>query len=122
MPLNSAVAETCIQISTSELTNPNYVFVPSGNNILLFDILDGTQKAKYKGHFDSVNCCKYNPINSEFYSGSKDKNILVWSSEKEPTRDNEFSKSSFSNSGTNFSFSNLNSNLNRPSDNWSDDE
>ena len=28
-------------------------------------------------------CCKYNPVMCEFYTGSKDRNILVWSPEKQ---------------------------------------
>ena len=38
--------------------------------------MDGSLKKSYKGHFESVNCCKYNPVLCEFYTGSKDRNII----------------------------------------------
>lgn len=59
------------------------MLIPSGNNLLMYDIMEGSLKKTFKGHFESVNCCKYNPILCEFYTGSKDRNILVWAPEKQ---------------------------------------
>jgi DNA excision repair protein ERCC-8 len=81
VPLSSAVAETCLQVSCTELCDPNSVFVPSGNNLLMYDIFNGEMKQTFKGHFDSVNCSFYNSMQHEIYTGSKDRNILVWSTE-----------------------------------------
>ena len=81
VPLSSVVAETCLQISCTELCDPNFVFVPSGNNLLMYDIFKGEMKQAFKGHFDSVNCSLYNSVQHEIYTGSKDRNILVWSTE-----------------------------------------
>ena len=83
VPHNTAVAETCLQISLTDGTSPNYALIPSGNNLLMYDIFEGSLKKSFKGHFESVNCCKYNPVMCEFYTGSKDRNILVWSPEKQ---------------------------------------
>jgi len=67
----------------SKGTQPNNVLVPSGNNLLMYDIMEGSLKKTFKGHFESVNCSKYNPVLCEFYTGSKDRNILVWTPDKQ---------------------------------------
>ena len=149
IPLNGAVAEMCLQVSVTEGTYPNYALIPSGNNLLMYDIMEGSLKRSFKGHFESVNCCKYNPVLCEFYTGSKDRNILVWSPEKQQNlsesranfRSNSLPKNAYSifssNARTGFSSgpqtvnsseinleeNAVNSNMNnRRLDNWSDDE
>lgn len=79
--VNSAVAESCVQISCTEMCSSNFVIVPSDKSVMVYDILSGDEKHKLKAHFDSIKCCLYNPVLREIYSGSKDKTILVWNSE-----------------------------------------
>lgn len=46
----------------------------------MFDILTGKLVNELtQGHFESINCCVYNPNLSELYSGGNDSQILVWS-------------------------------------------
>lgn len=85
----------------------------------MYNIFDGSLKKSFKGHFESVNCSSYNPVLNEIYTGSKDRNVLIWSSEKqEEINLNKMSKTSFSSNNNPF----LNTNNKRPRDNWSDDE
>ena len=84
--VSSTVAETCIQISCTEMCSSNCVIVPSEDKLIVYDILNGEERHKLKAHFDSINCCIYNPVLREIYSGSKDKNILIWNSEIDDTK------------------------------------
>lgn len=68
-----------LQISTTELSEQNYVFAVNGRNISVYSLFDGICKVTFKGHFDTVNSCIYNPTLNEVYSGGRDRNILVWS-------------------------------------------
>jgi DNA excision repair protein ERCC-8 len=126
VPLSSAVAETCLQMSCTELCDPNYVFVPSGNNLLMYNIFSGEIKQTFKGHFDSVNTALYNPMQHEVYTGSKDRNILVWSAEAAAPRPSS-SKSKSGGLGSKSIYSVLSS-VNRGGgqsegrDNWSDED
>lgn len=123
--LNSAVAETCVQMACTEMCSSNNVLVPSGSNLMMFDIMSGDLKNTLKAHFDSINCSIYNSALKEIYTGSKDKNILIWRSEndKEKIYPNISSKN-------NQSLFSLLSNLGRTEtsssqvnrDSWSDDE
>lgn len=83
----------------------------------MYNIFDGTLKQTYKGHFESINCCSYNPILNEIYTGSKDRNILLWSVEKQETLSIK-PMNSFTSNNNPF----LNTNNKRPRDNWSDEE
>ena len=141
IPLNSAVAEACLQLSCTELCSENFVFVPSNKNLLMYNIFEGCLKNNFKGHFESINCCAYNSSLNEIYTGSKDRNILIWTAERQEIADtieqapknnfSGFSYFSMSNSGAGAS-SNLvaqtSSNDNesrgvkRRLDNWSDDD
>jgi hypothetical protein len=79
--LQNIIDKTNLQISTTEFNdNNNYIFIPNSKNITAFDMFSGNIKKVLKGHFDSTNCCLYNPNVNEIYSGSKDKNMLIWSS------------------------------------------
>ena len=104
IPVNTVAAETCIQMACTENCNPSYVYVPSDNSLLMFNIMNGDHKETYKGHFESINCCCYNPQLNEFYTGSKDRNILIWSKEKSKIDDDldvrKNSNTTFSNTNT----------------------
>lgn len=130
IPLNATIADACLQMSATEMCNPNYAFIPGANNMLMYNILDGDLVKSYKGHFESTNCCLFNSALNEVYSGSKDRNILIWSKDSDPVPDIDDFKpvSTFQN----VSYSYL-SNTGRDStteslpkrtrtDNWSDDE
>lgn len=128
IPLHDAVAEACLQIACTDMCSPNHVFVPSGNSLLMYDIFQGEQKAKFKGHFDCLNCCAYNSVLNEVYTGSKDKNILVWKTEIQVQKKFTEEKTGFG-SGQSSNLCSLLGNNAGPSssvqnsrDNWSDDE
>jgi WD40 repeat protein len=98
--LSSAVAETCLQMSCTDSCDPNFVYVPAGNNLHMFNILDGELKKTYKAHFESVNCCCYNPVLNEIYTGSKDRNILIWSNEKTMVDDSKITAANLARSSS----------------------
>ena len=74
-------AEHSLQLSFATMTNSSEscVFVPSGASTLMFDLFGGALKASFKGHFETVNCCMYNPTIGELYTGAKDRNAFIWS-------------------------------------------
>ena len=130
IPLNSAVAESSLQMACTDLCVDKYVYVPSNSNLLMYNVLEGSLKSTYKGHFESVNCCMYNPVLNEVYTGSKDRNILIWTPEKQLNVFENLANtktlsrnchSILSNTGRSSTASSQ-SNLKRPRDNWSDDE
>jgi DNA excision repair protein ERCC-8 len=55
-----------------------------------------------QGHYDRVNCCVFHPNYQEMYSGSKDRQILVWTPIFDEYHDEQ--------------------QVPEESDNWSDDE
>ncbi|KAJ7569020.1 hypothetical protein O6H91_01G057600 [Diphasiastrum complanatum] len=54
------------------------LFVPSDTIIQAYDVWTGNLHATLKGHYDLVNCCSFHPLDQELYSGSNDRQILVW--------------------------------------------
>ena len=54
-----------------------------GQRAQVFDSFTGQQRGKLRGHFDSVNCCVWNPLDEELLTGSSDGNILVWKAPEE---------------------------------------
>lgn len=78
IPFNNIVDKTNLQLSVTEFEENNFVFVPGTRNVCVYNIYNGSLYKTLKGHFDVINCCLYNPNLNEMYSGSKDKNILVW--------------------------------------------
>lgn len=84
----------------------------------MYNIHEGTLKQTYKGHFESINCCSYNPVLNEIYTGSKDRNILIWSPEKQEIFNSKKNNNFFTSNNNPF----LNTNNKRPRDNWSDDD
>jgi DNA excision repair protein ERCC-8 len=122
-PLNSAVAEACLQISTIDMCNPNYVFIPGGNNLLMYSILDGELVQTFKGHYEAINCCLYNSALNEVYTGSKDRNVLIWSNEKDPNELVSEKIDDFQSNPYSVLSSTGRNSAKRPrADNWSDDE
>ncbi|GFQ06297.1 DNA excision repair protein ercc-8 [Phtheirospermum japonicum] len=69
-----------IQMAVSQ--DSTLAFVPCMTTAKVFDIWSGLTKETFRGHYESVNCCWYNAIDQELYTGGNDRQILVWS----PTR------------------------------------
>ncbi|XP_062509442.1 DNA excision repair protein ERCC-8-like [Corticium candelabrum] len=67
------------QFALTRCQNPGFAFVPSANNIQMFDIHEGKRLRILKGHFRTVNCCAFHPYEQELYSCSSDCSVLVWS-------------------------------------------
>lgn len=63
------------------------LFHPSGSVVQMYDVTSGQLlRTLGGGHFDTINCCKWNPAAQELYSGSDDCNIVVWAPAPERTR------------------------------------
>lgn len=123
VPLNLAVAEASLQMSCTENCLDRYVYLPSNNNILMYNVHEGNLKATYKGHFEAANCCSYNPVMNEVYSGAKDRNVLIWTPEKQLNvfeNQTQPQKSAYSMLATTGKDSRTS--VKRPRDNWSDDD
>jgi DNA excision repair protein ERCC-8 len=46
----------------------------------VFDISSGRLVTQLRqGHFESINCCVFNPLQEELYSGGNDCSIMAWS-------------------------------------------
>jgi len=122
VPLNSAVAEASLQISCTDNCLEKYVFVPSNSNLLMYNVHEGSLKKIFKGHFEAVNCCVYSSGLNEVYSGSKDRNVLIWTPEKQVNIEKvSIEKSGYSmmsRTGRNEE----NVGVKRSRDNWSDDD
>lgn len=57
----------------------NVLFHPSGSAVQVFDVHSGATLATLTGgHFEVVNCCAWNGVHEELYTGSNDHNIVVW--------------------------------------------
>lgn len=65
------------------------LFVASAHSIQTYDIWSGRMHSKLVGHYDNVNCCAFLPEDQELYSGSSDRQILVWSPPKTVPIDDE---------------------------------
>ncbi|XP_035221674.1 DNA excision repair protein ERCC-8-like, partial [Stegodyphus dumicola] len=59
-------------------SNPQLVFVPSANNVQIFDLLTGCRVKKLFGHFCDVHCCVFRSGAQQLYSAGNDMNILFW--------------------------------------------
>ncbi|KAK1276566.1 Guanine nucleotide-binding protein subunit beta [Acorus gramineus] len=66
-----------IQMAVAE--EASLVFVPCMMSVKVFDIWTGMTSRTLRGHFEAVNCCYYNRQDQELYTGSNDRQILVWS-------------------------------------------
>lgn len=59
--------------------DPSLVFVPCMGSIKAYNMWSGTTFQTFRAHYDHVNCCYYNSQDQELYTGSNDRQILVWS-------------------------------------------
>ncbi|ERN13123.1 hypothetical protein AMTRI_Chr11g150540 [Amborella trichopoda] len=55
------------------------VFVPGLTAARAYDIWSGRTILTFRGHYECVNCCWFNSQDQELYTGSNDRQILVWS-------------------------------------------
>lgn len=58
------------------------VFVPCMSTTKAFDLWSGKTMMDLRGHYENVNCCLYNSLDQELYTGGNDRKILVWSPSK----------------------------------------
>ncbi|KAK9109740.1 hypothetical protein Sjap_017800 [Stephania japonica] len=58
------------------------VYVPCMTTVKAFNVWSGETFQTFQGHYEVVNCCWFNPQDQELYTGSNDRQILVWSPSK----------------------------------------
>lgn len=58
------------------------VFVPCTTVVKAFDIWSGRTFLTFRGHYEHVNTCCFSSQDQELYTGSNDRQILVWSPSK----------------------------------------
>ncbi|KAL5559176.1 hypothetical protein UlMin_035387 [Ulmus minor] len=66
-----------IQLATTQ--NSGLVFVPCMTAVKAFDMWSGKTSQTFRGHYEYVNCCWFNSLDQELYTGGNDRQILVWS-------------------------------------------
>ncbi|KAJ0976752.1 hypothetical protein J5N97_012226 [Dioscorea zingiberensis] len=66
-----------LQLAISD--DSSMVFVPCMASVKLYDVWSGMVCQTFHGHYESVNCCCFNSHDQELYTGSNDRQILVWS-------------------------------------------
>uniref|UniRef100_A0A0D6R8M7 Anaphase-promoting complex subunit 4 WD40 domain-containing protein n=1 Tax=Araucaria cunninghamii TaxID=56994 RepID=A0A0D6R8M7_ARACU len=59
--------------------NSSLVFVPCLTSIKAYDVWSGRLCSTFHGHYDFINCCSFNSQDQELYTGSNDRQILIWS-------------------------------------------
>ncbi|XP_071851733.1 DNA excision repair protein ERCC-8-like [Apostichopus japonicus] len=67
-----------VKIACSTTSNPSAAFIPTVNDVDVYDLQNGEMVYDLKGHYHKVNCCVFHPHLQELYSGGNDSNILVW--------------------------------------------
>ncbi|XP_063229887.1 DNA excision repair protein ERCC-8-like [Bacillus rossius redtenbacheri] len=72
-------SKKCVQLDVRTVVGSGVAYVPSGSNVLLFNIESGRNVRTLHGHFSTVNGCRFHPFLQELYSCGNDRNILVWS-------------------------------------------
>lgn len=65
----------------------NYAFVPSGDDIVVIDLISGRVVKTLRGHYGKVNCCSYRSKYQDLFSGANDRSILVWCPKMDQNRD-----------------------------------
>ncbi|XP_055345286.1 DNA excision repair protein ERCC-8-like [Paramacrobiotus metropolitanus] len=70
-----------LQIALTSRVRPDLIFVPSDDRVLVFDMFSGEKVATLTGHFGQVLTCAYHPHFQYVFTGSTDRNILVWAPE-----------------------------------------
>lgn len=66
-----------LQLAVTE--DPSLVFVPCMASIKAYNLWSGMTFRAFRGHYELVNCCYYSEQDQELYTGSNDRQILVWS-------------------------------------------
>ncbi|XP_010247328.1 PREDICTED: DNA excision repair protein ERCC-8-like isoform X2 [Nelumbo nucifera] len=54
-----------------------------------FDMWTGQTSSTFRGHYEYVNCCWFSSQDQELYTGSNDRQILVWSPSKSIVTEDE---------------------------------
>ena len=67
-----------IKLCQSSGTSSEVVFVPSGSNIEVFEVVTGKHIITLNGHFNNVNCCTFHQHFQAVFSGANDTNLLAW--------------------------------------------
>ncbi|XP_008172702.1 DNA excision repair protein ERCC-8 isoform X4 [Chrysemys picta bellii] len=82
-----------LKFTTSTGCDPEFAFVPYGSTIAVYTIYSGELITMLRGHYNTVDCCVFQPNFQELYSGSKDCNILAWvPALREPMPDEDAAK------------------------------
>lgn len=55
-----------------------YLFHPSGSAVQGLDLISGKQEFILRGHFESINACRYNVGLQELYTAGNDNQIFAW--------------------------------------------
>lgn len=80
--VDADTSDVCVQMACTDASClRDFLFVPSENVLLMYDIYSGEEIRKLRGHFETINCCQFNAATNEVYTGSKDRNLLIWSPE-----------------------------------------
>ncbi|RWR97166.1 DNA excision repair protein ERCC-8 isoform X1 [Cinnamomum micranthum f. kanehirae] len=66
-----------IQLAVSD--DSSIVFVPCKTAVKAFDVWSGRTSQIFRGHYECVNCCWFNPHDQDLFTGSNDRQILIWS-------------------------------------------
>lgn len=72
-----------VKMDVSTNTSDELIFVPSETDVVVFELHTGMRVNTLLGHFNSANCCAYNTLTQELYSGGNDRNILLWTPDTE---------------------------------------
>ncbi|XP_029648446.1 DNA excision repair protein ERCC-8 [Octopus sinensis] len=72
------MSRRCVKISVSHNGSPDVIFIPEGSDINIYNIFSGSKIDVLRGHYNQVNCCKFQRNYQELYSGGNDRNILIW--------------------------------------------
>ena len=67
-------------VTSGDCTNAEneVIFVPIQADIGILSLGTGQLISKLSGHFKNVTCTSFSPYFHQLYSGSTDRNILVW--------------------------------------------
>ncbi|XP_048787422.1 DNA excision repair protein ERCC-8 isoform X2 [Lagopus muta] len=83
-----------LKFSVSCGCSPEFAFVPYKTTIAVYTVFSGELITMLRGHYNTVDCCVFQPNFQELYSGSKDCNILAWiPALREPVLDDVSEKS-----------------------------
>ncbi|KAF7250598.1 DNA excision repair protein ERCC-8 [Varanus komodoensis] len=67
-----------LKFTVSRGCSPEFAFVPCGNTVAIYTIYSGELISVLRGHYNSVDCCVFQPDFQELYSSGRDSNILTW--------------------------------------------